>query len=291
MPDALIADITPGVPTATDEIELQRTASGASIRATLAQLFAASGFTLVAPNFVGPVTITSGQLNLPDGSKPAPSLVFTTDPTSGWYKSGAAQWSWVAAGVAAIALTATALRVKSDSVVGWCVGETDTPMDTAFGRNAVGVAEVNSGVLGVFRDMRLRNLYYALPTVVETASGPVTSDYLTGYDSAVGDLVYIDVNALWQKTDANTVYSGMLGITLEVKLAGQQMRVALPGSTIYSAVFPAFTVGAPVYMSENAGVVTQTKPVTSLSATRVVGWAVDTQKLFFFPSPDYITHV
>lgn len=289
--DAMIFDIPAGVPALTDEIELQRTAAGASLKTTLSSLFAASGFTLVAPNFVGPVTITSGQLHLADGSKPAPSLVFTTDQTTGWYKSGAGGWSWVVGGAAAFGLTATAVRVNSNAVIGWSLGETDTPLDTAFGRTAAGVAEVNSGVSGDFRDLLLRNLFFAVPSVLNTASGPTTVDTDAGYTTAIGDLVYLSSGLQWQKPNATSTYNGLLGIALEVKLAGQAIRVALPGSIIYASAFSFATPGAPVYMSETAGVVTQAAPITPNSATRIMGWALDPQTLYFFPSPDYVTHI
>ena len=131
----------------------------------------------------------------------------------------------------------------------------------------------------------------AVPTVDGTATGPTTNSFNSGYSSsAVGDCVYLDSSATWQKTDANTVYDGLLGIALEVKASGSALLVALPGAFVHATGFPTFTIGGPVYMSETAGVVTQTKPTTTDSATRVLGWGVHADKMYFFPSPDYITH-
>lgn len=128
-----------------------------------------------------------------------------------------------------------------------------------------------------------------------TATGPTNSDFNCGYSSsAVGDLIYLDSSATWQKCDANTLalYNGFLGIALQVKASGAALTVALPGSFVYAAAaFPTFTVGSPVYMSETPGLVTQTAPTTTDSATRVVGWGINADKMYFNPSPDYLTHI
>lgn len=154
--------------------------------------------------------------------------------------------------------------------------------------------------------MRIDNptLYWAtLPTngqmklTVPTSDGQSTgnscSDFVCWYtSSAVGDLVYLDSNSKWQKTDANTLalYNGLLGIALEVKAADAALLVALPWSFVYATGFPTFTVGSPVYMSETPWVVTQTAPTTTDSATRVIGHAIHADKLWFNPDNVYITH-
>lgn len=133
-----------------------------------------------------------------------------------------------------------------------------------------------------------------IPTGDLTATGPTCGDFNSGYSSsAIGDLVYLDSSATWQKTDANTLalYNGLLGIALEVKASASALLVALPGSFIYSTTgFPTWTIGSPIYMSETAGAMTHTAPTTADAATRLVGWGVHADKMYFFPSPDYITH-
>lgn len=131
------------------------------------------------------------------------------------------------------------------------------------------------------------------PSTDGTFSGPSTRTFNSGYSStAVGDLVLLDSSATWQKTDANTasIYKGLLGIAMEVAASGSPCLVALPGSFIYCTAFPTLTVGGLIYMSETAGVLTQTAPTTTDSATRVIGHAVHADKIFFNPSGDYITH-
>lgn len=131
------------------------------------------------------------------------------------------------------------------------------------------------------------------PTVDGTCIGPQTASFNCGYtSSAVGDLVYLDSSATWQKCDANTLllYNGLLGIAMQVKASGAALLVALPGSFVYATAFPTLTIGLPIYMSETAGAITQTAPVTTDSATRVLGHGVHADKVWFFPDNTYTTH-
>ncbi len=132
-----------------------------------------------------------------------------------------------------------------------------------------------------------------VPTTDGHSTGPTCSDFNSGYSSsAIGDLVYLDSSATWQKCDANTLllYNGFLGIALAIAASGAALKVALPGSFVYATAFPTFTIGGPIYMSETAGAVTQTAPTTTDAATRIIGWAVHADKMYFYPSADYITH-
>lgn len=134
---------------------------------------------------------------------------------------------------------------------------------------------------------------YIVPTVDGTASGEITSAFNSGYSStAVGDLVILDSSATWQQTDANTasLYNGLIGIALEVKASGNAVKVLLKGYAYMASRFPTFTIGGAVYMSETAATVTQTAPVTTDSATRLLGYAVHADKMYFNPSNDWITH-
>ncbi len=139
------------------------------------------------------------------------------------------------------------------------------------------------------------NLILTVPTVDDTATGEITNAFNSGYSSsAIGDLVYLDSSATWQKADADasaTTYgSGPLGIALEVKAASNALKVLLRGFAYCSTAFPTFTIGGAIYMSASPGVVTQTAPVATDSATRVLGYAVHADKMWFNPSNDYITH-
>lgn len=135
----------------------------------------------------------------------------------------------------------------------------------------------------------------AKPTSDGSATGNITNAFNCGYSSsAVGDLVYLDSAGTWQKADnttSATTYGGLLGIALEVKASGNALKVALPGSFVYAAaIFPTFTVGAPVYMSTAAALVVA-QPSAANAAIRVIGWGIHADIIFFNPSPDYIVHV
>jgi hypothetical protein len=132
-----------------------------------------------------------------------------------------------------------------------------------------------------------------VPTTDGHATGPTTGDFQSGYSStAVGDLVYLDSSSKWQKCDKGTsaaTYSGLLGIALEVKAANNAVLVALPGSFVYATGFPSLTVGSPVYM-DDAGAIVVTSPTTADHVVRMIGWAVHADKIYFFPSPDYVMY-
>jgi hypothetical protein len=95
---------------------------------------------------------------------------FTTD--SAFISSGA----YMQTSSAAMNLNESGVRTTSAGIFGFLSGTTITAshgtIDTAFGRNGVGIAEVNSGTLGTLRDIKYRK---SLP--LQTAAGTQTSTY------------------------------------------------------------------------------------------------------------------
>ncbi|MFN0614369.1 hypothetical protein ACK0UX_28775, partial [Bacillus anthracis] len=75
-----------------------------------------------------------------------------------------------------------------------------------------------------------KNIKLTVPTTDLKATGITCGDYNSGYSSsAIGDLVYLDSGATWQKADnttSATTYQGLLGIALEVKASGAALLVA-----------------------------------------------------------------
>jgi len=128
-------------------------------------------------------------------------------------------------------------------------------------------------------------------------TGNTTNAFNSGYTStAVGDLVYLDSSATFQKCDnatSSTTYSGMLAIALTVAASGAAVTVALPGSYVFATAWNLATVGAKVYMGTSAGL-TLTAPTTTDTATRIIGYVVasgnGTTKIFFQPDPSYVVH-
>lgn len=127
-----------------------------------------------------------------------------------------------------------------------------------------------------------------------TCTGPTTSAFVSGYtSSAIGDLVYLDSSAKWQKADADaaSTASNMLGIALAVAATDAALLVALPGSMVYATAFPTLTIGAPYYVGETAGAIQATIPTGADNVIRVVGFGIHADKLFFMPSSDNQTTV
>lgn len=136
------------------------------------------------------------------------------------------------------------------------------------------------------------SITWIVPTSDHTATGITTNSYNSGYStSAIGEIVYLDSSATWQKADKGTsvaTYGGILGIALEAKASGNALNVLLYGY-MYETAFPPLTVGSPVYL-DDAGTIVVTQPTTADHAIRVVGFAVHADKIWFNPSPDYIIH-
>lgn len=125
----------------------------------------------------------------------------------------------------------------------------------------------------------------------------ITVPGTAGATIAFGDLCYIDVTATeWLLADASAASTAgdvVLGICIDASTDGAATSMLLVG-TVRSAAFPAsVALGAPVYVSEIAGDVTATAPVTTDSVMRRVGWAVTAEPntIYFNPSNDYITHI
>lgn len=137
------------------------------------------------------------------------------------------------------------------------------------------------------------NIKFTLPADL-TATGDITNEFNSGYSStAIGDLVYLDASATWQKAkaDSTTTSTNLLGIALSVAASGAAVTVLLRGFIQAATPFPTLTVGAPVYISgATGGAVVVTAPTTTDYVTRVVGHAVHADKMWFNPSGDWITH-
>jgi hypothetical protein len=201
-----------------------------------------------------------------------------------------ANGNWVATHTSGIlTITTGELRITSANV-GTNADSVPTLSSTSTLTNKTLTAPTLGGATSLADGATIKLI---VPTADGTATGPTTAAFVSGYtSSAIGDLVILDSSGKWQKTDANTasIYNGMLGVALAVAATDAALLVALPGSIVYATAFPTMTIGAAMYMSETAGVITATAPTTTDSATRIIGYAVHADKIFFNPSNDYITH-
>lgn len=125
----------------------------------------------------------------------------------------------------------------------------------------------------------------------------ITMTAESGYSQAFGDLVCMDVDdSQWNQADANAAYTfngdsrGMLGIVVVPAVEGATCTVLLHGTVRADAKFDTFTVNAPLYVSETAGAITQTQPVTTDAVIRVIGTALTANSVYFNPDASYITH-
>lgn len=158
-----------------------------------------------------------------------------------------------------------------------------TPLPIASGGTAAATAELAYTSIAAM---------VAAPASNLTANGPHTNALQAGASVTALQLVILNSSSQWVLTDANTssIYAGMIGIAMETKTSGNAMNVALPGSVVRNDSW-AWTPGATLYMSETAGTITATQPTTTDAAIRTIGFALTATAIYFFPSPDYITHV
>ena len=117
-----------------------------------------------------------------------------------------------------------------------------------------------------------------------------------GATLAVGDICFLQTaDSKWELVDGildgtDLGFKLQLGICVLAANADAATEMLVYGK-VRSVAFPAFTVGAPVYLSDIAGDLTSTQPSTTNFAIRVCGYGVSAEELFFCPSPDYIVHI
>ena len=111
---------------------------------------------------------------------------------------------------------------------------------------------------------------------------------------AFGDLVYLAVaDSRWELADADAEATafGKLGIcVLAAAGDGSATTILLYGKVRADAVFPALTVGAPVFVGTTAGDVQTTAPSGAADIIRIVGYGNTADELHFCPSNDFFEH-
>lgn len=133
------------------------------------------------------------------------------------------------------------------------------------------------------------NVLDGTPDTDHTANGPQTDTFqLSG---TIGQIqsVYMNSSGQWAQTDASaeSTSAGMLALTLESGVANDPVLVALKGSFIRDDSFT-FTAGQTIYLSTTAGAWTATEPTGSGDISRVVGYCVAPDVVYFDPSPEYL---
>jgi len=113
-----------------------------------------------------------------------------------------------------------------------------------------------------------------------------------GATLAFGDSVYLAVaDSRWELTDADVAATsfGLLGICVQAAAAdGSATTILLQGFVRADTAFPSFTIGAPVFLSTDAGDLTSTAPSGTGDCVRIVAQAWTADEIFFNPSPDWV---
>lgn len=119
----------------------------------------------------------------------------------------------------------------------------------------------------------------------------ITRTGTAGATLAFGDIVYYAVaDGRWELADADSAAKtqGMLGVcVLAAASDGDATNILLIGM-VRAATFPAFTAGAPVFLSTTDGDCSSTAPAKATGdCVRVLGQAWTADELWFCPSADW----
>jgi hypothetical protein len=131
-----------------------------------------------------------------------------------------------------------------------------------------------------------------IPVTNQTIIGPSFSAISAGETVTIMDLVYLSSDGTWRLTDADgdSTSTGLLGVSLESKTAGQLMTVATKGAYIRNDSWN-WGAGKTLYVSDTPATFTITQPSGTNDVIRVAGFAISNDEVYFDPSPDYLTHV
>lgn len=127
------------------------------------------------------------------------------------------------------------------------------------------------------------------PDTDHTAMGPQTDTFAAGAAITVMDLVYMGNVSKWLASDANaaSTSTGLLGISLATKVDTQLMNTALPGTFVRDDTWN-WTPGAILYVSETASAITATEPPTVGAISRIIGYAVTADVIWFDPDTTWL---
>lgn len=194
---------------------------------------------------------------------------------------------WAAAGDVAVATgndAAAVVNLTEQTVLGRITGGSV---------KALSVAELITLVLSAALPENVEIQLDAALSADEKYSGIVEAG-TAGATLAFGDLCYLAVaDSRWELTDADAQATafGKLGIcVLAAAGDGSATKMLLYGKVRADTAFPTLTVGAPVFVSTDAGDITNTAPSGAADIMRVIGYGNTGDELHFCPSPDYFEH-
>lgn len=122
----------------------------------------------------------------------------------------------------------------------------------------------------------------------------ITRAGTAGATLAFGDLVYFSAaDSRWELADASAeaTTKNLLGIViLAAANDGDATNILLIGTVRADTAFPSFTVGAPIFVSETAGDLTNTAPTASGACPKGLGHAITENEIFFNPDVLWTEH-
>ncbi|HEY4474943.1 MAG TPA: hypothetical protein VJC06_03410 [Candidatus Paceibacterota bacterium] len=127
-----------------------------------------------------------------------------------------------------------------------------------------------------------------VPTADKTASGLIVS-MTYGESITLGDFLYFKSDGKVYRADANgTSTYPVMALALATASSGSN-SVLLHG--VYKDSTYSLTAGGVVYLSTDvADNITQSQPAVANDVIQVVGIAISTDRIYFNPSADYLTH-
>jgi hypothetical protein len=150
-------------------------------------------------------TVT-GPIKLADGTVALPSLVFGSDPTTGWYRATSDVWVWTKSSSPRLRIQTDDLRLASSVTVGWTASDANAAEDTSLSR---GGAAGKIVITGTTPALTFGGITSSFPAIVksgaQTLSVVAADDLSSAYDLLVRNINPTGVGALfWTGRDILT---------------------------------------------------------------------------------------
>ena len=204
----------------------------------------------------GAATFTE-EIYVPNGSKAAPTYSFTGDTNTGMYSDAADRLSLVAGGNTTFEITATTIALNAATTL--------TSSNLILSGDANIELDVTPGSGN------------ASGTIIKTGTTVV----------AYGTCYMLQSGPSWAPTEVEDeeFSKGLLAIGLG---AGAANSVGMLTNGIYYDSAHGFSIGAPLYLVGDSGLIDDTAPSGSGDLVRVVGYAIDDNEIYFCPDTTWV---
>lgn len=134
--------------------------------------------------------------------------------------------------------------------------------------------------------------YTSEPGADDTAYGDIIAGFVAAGTLAQWDLVYLNSSSKWAQADgdaAATAGGVLLGLAMTAGTADNALSVLVKG-IVRNDGWTWATVGGPLYPGSTVGTMVQTAVTGTDSVTRVLGYALTDDCIWFDPAKSWITH-